>query len=596
MDLSNKQNRNTLRGFFEAGDIPTENHFRSLIEGMLNHAEDKIAKVGTNPVSIEAEGAGDTDQNILDLYRNFSQENPNWSLSLNPISTFKADQRNAGLDISDAKGRSRLFIDEDNGKVGIGTTVPSAKLSVVANGNALHLASDRENGHVFLAFFADGESEDRHAYIGYPTNGSDEFRINNDRGGDLSFRTNDHVLLFMGGGLGIGPTNPVSKLHITHNGASANGVVALLDQNVVGNSDGPKIGFAKRVKSTASKYWTAGVLNGVNVDDFAISEDGRVGTFGSPRLVVAAGGNVGIGTTTPVARLQIEGGPDIGLSGARGFLIMGNPNASHMAMDNNEIMAKSNATTAATLFLQADGGSVRIGNTASLGFGNQVRQMLNLWSTSYALGVQSSTLYFRSGSQFCWYRGGSHNDGINNPGGGTRLMRLLSNGNLRITGPISASSGADFAEYFQSKSGKEIAPGITVVLEKGLIRPAKKGETPIGAISATPALIGNDIEDFETMYVKDDYGRTQMEEYEVEEEIMESSAGDTPKTQKVKQKRPKVNPNYKEDAPFVTREESPEWNLVGIVGQVRINKGQPIAAGWVKIRDISDKVELWLVK
>ena len=312
MDLSNKLNRNTLRGFFEAGDIPTENHFRSLIEGMLNHAEDKIAKVDTNPVSIEAEGAGDTDQNILDLYRNFSQENPNWSLSLNPVSTFRADQRNTGLNISDTNGRSRLFIDEDNGNVGIGSTVPGAKLSVVGNGSVLHLSSDREKGHVYISFFADGESEDRHAYIGYPSNASDEFRIFNDRGGNLRFNTNDHVLLSMGGGLGIGSNAPLSKLHITHNGASTSGVVALLDQNVVGNSDGHKIGFDKSLKPTSIKYWTAGIMNGVNVDDFAISENGRVGSFGSPRLVIAAGGNVGIGTPTPVARLQIEGGPDVG--------------------------------------------------------------------------------------------------------------------------------------------------------------------------------------------------------------------------------------------------------------------------------------------
>ena len=64
------------------------------------------------------------------------------------------------------------------------------------------------------------------------------------------------------------------------------------------------------------------------------------------------------------------------------------------------------------------------------------RQMLNLSSTGYGIGVQASTLYFRSGSDFCWFLGGIPNPAVNNPGtGGTLQMRLGSDGSLVVNGP-----------------------------------------------------------------------------------------------------------------------------------------------------------------
>lgn len=75
-------------------------------------------------------------------------------------------------------------------------------------------------------------------------------------------------------------------------------------------------------------------------------------------------------------------------------------------------------------------GNIRASGTLS--FGSSVRQMINLWSTSYGIGIQNSTQYFRSGARFSWYTGGSHSDTENNPGsGGTRLLTLTS-GSLRL--------------------------------------------------------------------------------------------------------------------------------------------------------------------
>jgi len=60
--------------------------------------------------------------------------------------------------------------------------------------------------------------------------------------------------------------------------------------------------------------------------------------------------------------------------------------------------------------------------------------------------------------------------------------------------------------------------------------------------------------------------------------------------------RPKINPEYDETKEYISRNKRPEWNCVGLLGQIPLRKDQPTAPSWVKIKDISKDVELWLVK
>jgi hypothetical protein len=83
-------------------------------------------------------------------------------------------------------------------------------------------------------------------------------------------------------------------------------------------------------------------------------------------------------------------------------------------------------------------GVIGISNNSSMNFGNQTRQMLTLWNPDYGIGIQSSTMYFRTGNHFAWYRGSGHNDNVFHPGlNGRTLMRLDANGNVFIRGTIS---------------------------------------------------------------------------------------------------------------------------------------------------------------
>lgn len=65
----------------------------------------------------------------------------------------------------------------------------------------------------------------------------------------------------------------------------------------------------------------------------------------------------------------------------------------------------------------------------TMSFGSTTRQMLNLFSTTYGIGVQASTWYARSDNDFSFHIGGVHSDTRNSPGaGGLEIVRFLSSG------------------------------------------------------------------------------------------------------------------------------------------------------------------------
>ena len=60
--------------------------------------------------------------------------------------------------------------------------------------------------------------------------------------------------------------------------------------------------------------------------------------------------------------------------------------------------------------------------------------------------------------------------------------------------------------------------------------------------------------------------------------------------------RRKLNPDWDESKTYIAREDRKEWDTVGLVGKLRIKKGQKTGTNWIKMRDISDTVEEWLVR
>jgi hypothetical protein len=107
-----------------------------------------------------------------------------------------------------------------------------------------------------------------------------------------------------------------------------------------------------------------------------------------------------------------------------------------------------------TFNIRAQGG-LRLNGDTSQFFGSSTRQMLNLWSTRYGIGVQSSTTYFRTGTRFSWFRGGDHAESENDPGGGTVQMTLTSSG-LTVNGVFVSTSDRNVKAGFAPVNAKEI--------------------------------------------------------------------------------------------------------------------------------------------
>jgi len=96
--------------------------------------------------------------------------------------------------------------------------------------------------------------------------------------------------------------------------------------------------------------------------------------------------------------------------------------------------------------LVADLNGVNIPSPAELAFGASVRQMINLYGSTYGIGVQSNTQYYRSAGNFAWYRGGVHSGTALDPGaGGVKALTIRADGViedfLRIQGVMRAQVG-----------------------------------------------------------------------------------------------------------------------------------------------------------
>ena len=108
----------------------------------------------------------------------------------------------------------------------------------------------------------------------------------------------------------------------------------------------------------------------------------------------------------------------------------------------------SGASSLANVSVSGASSLANVSVSGAESFGSSTRQMLNLFGTQYGVGVQGGTEYFRTGSNFAWYRGGTHNDATFNAGGGATAMTLDANSNLGVAGALTtggrlyANSGA----------------------------------------------------------------------------------------------------------------------------------------------------------
>ncbi|MBT2615336.1 MULTISPECIES: peptidase G2 autoproteolytic cleavage domain-containing protein [unclassified Bacillus (in: firmicutes)] len=149
------------------------------------------------------------------------------------------------------------------------------------------------------------------------------------------------------------------------------------------------------------------------------------------------------------------------------------------------------------------------------------------------------------------------------------------NGNIKGAGSITGSSSfSDYAEYFESVDGKPIKTGTIVTLENEKIKAAVEGDHMLGVISETAGVVlGEMTFHWKNRYILNEFGGLIYEETTVK--IINDETGEV--TEEVRM-MPKENPEWI-DGDYLSREERPEWNIVGLLGQVYVRIDGTVEAG-----------------
>ena len=241
---------------------------------------------------------------------------------------------------------------------------------------------------------------------------------------------------------------------------------------------------------------------------------------------------------------------------------------------------------------------------------------------SNASVIQANDSVRAANSAYSFFRGNSSN-------GADVEFHLRGDGTAYADGTWEAG-GADYAEYFEWKDGNsssEDRRGFSVVLDGNKIVASADSDDAskiIGVISSNPSVVGDGAwNKWNQKHLKDDYGTYIYEDYtqtewketfiiEGVEEVKEHSyqtdlipddvtvPDDAIVTVKDNDgnnlQRRKVNPDWNKTQTYLSREDRKEWDTVGMMGKLRMKKGQKTGTNWIKMRDISDSVEEWLVR
>ena len=294
-----KTGRDTLKSYFVKNAVPTASNFEDLINAGLNQREDGIAKLPGEPLSIQADGDDASQKKLLNLYRNFNDPAPAWSMALNPRDDPKNPATaNAGFGLADGDGNCRLFIDQSTGRLGLNTVAPKMRLDVAgvaritANNGANKDPDSRLNGGGNLVLkgnapqidFLDADHKDwaihvnsnKMYFIREPWNFTD-------------------LVLDGAGNVGMGTDSPRAKLEV-RGGAIMPSFGPGEDAGLFWPPDAAGGGGDR----AWLRYFTRG--GEACTLELGISNDG------DDHLALMASGGVGIGTREPRAKLDVMGG------------------------------------------------------------------------------------------------------------------------------------------------------------------------------------------------------------------------------------------------------------------------------------------------
>ena len=244
---------------------------------------------------------------------------------------------NSGIHVANTFSPSTFGKATFAGNVGIGTTSPAEKLTVSGDSNITgKLAVGSSAAHPSFAFY-----NQLTAYFNGAVTIDDT--LTQSGGGTSSFS----------GSVGIGTTSPDSKLEVDMNDASGN-----------------RLGFTGDGSTTGAALWT-NWTTGTSYLDFRLG--GTTNTYTKMRITNA--GNVGIGTTSPSAKLHVKSafaGSFTYDTTADDLIVESNANggitiATAAANTGRVIFASPDDATGSEISFNASGALMKIGTTTGSG-------------------------------------------------------------------------------------------------------------------------------------------------------------------------------------------------------------------------------------
>ena len=173
---------------------------------------------------------------------------------------------------------------------------------------------------------------------------------------------------------------------------------------------------------------------------------------------------------------------------------------------------------------------------------------------------------------------------------------------ITCEGGLATNTAMDFAEYFEWSDGNpsnEDRVGHTVSIDglTGKIKIAEEGETVIGAISGTGAMVAGAASiSWNGRFKRDEWGREIYEQLKDENGNLLYADAET-RSQIVKTNRIETSEyDSSLENSYVPRELRKEWDIVGLLGQIRVRKTAVIPSNWVKLKEIDSVKDLYLVR
>ena len=161
----------------------------------------------------------------------------------------------------------------------------------------------------------------------------------------------------------------------------------------------------------------------------------------------------------------------------------------------------------------------------------------------------------------------------------SNAFSVMYSGVVKAASTITASTAADYAEFFEWEDGNPDAEdrvGKFVTLNGDKISIATSNEDYIlGIVSGEPFVLGNgDCDTWNGMYLRDEFGRTILEpapKIEIDEETgEEKEVFDEDGNIIYEGTRPVLNPDYDPTQPYISRFDRPEWSPVGMLGVLSV--------------------------